>query len=178
LTPPGIRYQASRKARQDEIWGSIRSSSEKLSVKSKTEDFQSVYEDRKVRRDLDEYRKAFRPIWRPQPAGIVVCRFGRIVGAELFGGGYLFSRLQHKILDSYILDRLHYPLMERFPNVSTNDVERFLNRVYRARFTYGTTPGEGRSVSVSGTVNGSALSLGGVAVHLNLFEGVTIMPHR
>lgn len=170
MTPPGLRLRAAQDAKQEDVWKEISESARKLSVQSKTENLQSFYEEGKIRRQLDEYQRAFRPIWRLQPIGIVVCRFGRIVGAEIFGGSYLFSRLQHKVLDSYILDRLHYPMLERHPRPDTGDVERFLNRVHRARMVYGSTPGEGRSVSISGSARGSALSLGGIVTHLTLFE--------
>jgi hypothetical protein len=175
MTPPGLRLQAAQKAGQDAVWKEISESARKLSVESKTENLQSFYEEGRVRRQIDEYQKAFRPIWDHRPVGVVVCRFDRIVGAEIFGSSYLFSRLQYKILDSYIVDRLCYPMMERHPRPDVDDVERFLSRVNQARMTYGSTPGEGRSISISGAVNGSALSAGGVVSHLSLFEPVAVI---
>ena len=174
LTLPGLRMKAARKANQDAVWKDIAASGKKLSVKSPTEDFQSLYESEAARRELKGYRAAFRPIWRRAVAGIVVFRFGRIVGAEIFGNLALAQKLQHKILDSYVLDRLHYSMgKRRFRQVTQTEVRRFLDKVHSSRINYSSTPGEGRSVSISGTANGSALSVRGVVVHLNLFEGVT-----
>ncbi|MDP6115206.1 MAG: hypothetical protein QF437_13460 [Planctomycetota bacterium] len=172
LTHPALRFQASKKASQDALWAEIASSNRSLSAKSETEDYQQIYANSKTRRELSDFRRAFAPIWRLRPAGIVVCRFGRIVGAEVFGNSYLYSRLQHKILDSYVIDRLHYPAMERYHRPGTREIENYLGRVRRARFSYGSTPGDGRSITLSGALNGSALSLSGTAVHVSLYENV------
>jgi hypothetical protein len=103
---------------------------------------------------------------------VVVCRFGRIVGAEVFSSNHLFSRLQQNILDSYVIDRLHYPAIERFRGPGIREIERYLERVRRAQFSYGSTPGDGRSITLSGALNGSALSWSGTAVHVSLYENV------
>lgn len=172
LTHPALRFQASKKASQDVLWNEIASSNRSLSSKSETEDYQQIYSDSKTRRELSDFRKAFAQIWRLSPAGVVVCRFGRIVGAEVFGSTELYSRLQHKILDSYVIDRLHYPAIEHFHHPGIREIENYLERVRNAQFSYGNTPGEGRSITLSGALNGSALSWSGTAVHVSLYENV------
>jgi hypothetical protein len=62
--------------------------------------------------------------------------------------------------------------MERYHRPGTREIENYLGRVRRARFSYGSTPGDGRSITLSGALNGSALSLSGTAVHVSLYENV------
>ncbi|MBI2194397.1 MAG: hypothetical protein HYU36_20660 [Planctomycetes bacterium] len=175
LSLPGLRSQAASGASQDAVWGKIAESARTLGCESKTENFQSFYETERVRKEIDDYQKGFRPFWRGAMAGLVICRYGTIVGAEVFGSSNLFSKLQHKILDSYILDCLHYPEVRPFRDVDERDVRNFLDAVHRAQLIYGNTPGEGRSITVSGSANGRALSSGGVVVHLSLFGGASLL---
>lgn len=173
---PSMRQHAGRGASQEEVWASVASNAAKLEVQSKTRDFQQLYESEAVRRRLDEYRKVFRGPWPRRTVGYVFCRYGRIIGAEIFGGDTLFSRLRHKLLDSYVLDHLAGP-PDRSRSVAPN-VPRYLQQALRARVAYGETPGEGRALSLTGAASGRGLAAAGAVVHLQLDGAVVIIHHR
>ncbi|HID29973.1 MAG TPA: hypothetical protein EYP19_08210 [Desulfobacterales bacterium] len=166
---PEIRSQAARGEKQERVWEEISRSAAKLKIKPPSGNFQSIYDSPKIQAEMAKYRRVYRPIARLRPAGIVVCRFGTIVGADIFGSSSLFAKLQGKILDSYILDRLQHRMPKHHWNITGRDVQRYLNSVYRARMVYGSTPGDGLSIAISGPVTGKALSSNGVVVHLALF---------
>jgi len=147
-----------------------------LEADSKTQDFQSVYESSHVRRQLDDYRRQFRKLWYRPQAGLVVCRFGRIVGADIFGESRLFEALRRKILDSYALDRLHFAETRIYKSVTPQEVRDFVDRVVRAGIQTEGTPEIGRSITIGGPITGTALPVHGAVLHLNLVEPVAVRP--
>ena len=105
-----------------------------------------MYESSHVRRQLDNYRRQFRKLWYRPQAGLVVCRFGRIVGPDIFGESRLFEVLRRKILDFYALDRLHFAETRIYKSVTPQEVQDFVDRVVRAGIHSEGTPEIGRSI--------------------------------
>jgi hypothetical protein len=145
-------------------------------VHSESQDLQAIYDSAEVRRRIAPYRHQWQPIWRQRPIGLVICRFGKIIGAELFSNESVFQNLRGKILDSYVLDRLQYHRHGNWPT-SKGAVENFLRNSQTAHISYHSTPGAGRGIRLSGIVTGAGLSVSGQLAHLSLHATAVHLPH-
>jgi hypothetical protein len=178
MVPQGLRAAAQERKPQEEIWGGIRDKAEAAGVKSPTQDFAAITSDAKVARELGEYGKEIDRIWRPRHCGMVVASHDRIVGAEVFCNEALFAKLRGKLIESYALDIICKPMAierdleirRRTYTFARDDAMRYLQAVYRSRMSYGTTPGAGQAIWISGQASGRALSFRGNAVHLCLYQ--------
>jgi len=167
-----VRAGASSGQSQDKVWDSVSSYGKALKAPSATSDLQAVQDAPETRRAVDDYRKGFAGCWRPRTVGMVVARHGRIVGADIFCNPAVFAKHRDRLLESYAVDCYAYRLRDgprKVPIIAPEDPERFLARVYRARFEWRETPGEGRILAVSRTVGGHALVLGDAVLHAGLF---------
>jgi hypothetical protein len=181
-----VRALAIAQVGQAEIWSGVDEYQTRLGVRADTGDLQTVQESPEVREAVDAYRRDFRPHWRPQAVGVVVARHGVIVGADVFCNARVFWKHRERILDSYAVDC--YSILrqserggrERFvprPLPACREAERFLQRVYGARFSDLETPGTGRLVEVRGeNVRGLALSRGEALLHAGLFAVPQFVP--
>jgi hypothetical protein len=178
LVTPEIRARAANSADQRSVWESVAKSASRLQVESESQDLQAVYDSEAIRRRIAPYRPHWHPIWRQRPIGLVVCRFGQVVGAELFSNESLFQSLRDKIIDSYVLDRLqyHHHHHARDWHAGHQAAENFLRRAQGAHLSYHSTPGAGRGLRLSGPVTGAGLSVSGQVVHLSLHAGHIHLP--
>ena len=179
---PDFRELAGKSAAQDEVWRAVSEASRKVKVSSETEDFQKVYDHAPLRKQLDTYKSRYRRLWRKPTAGIVVVRFGRIVGADIFGNSAVFAALRPKLLDSYILDRLQYPdavkRRKSFREPNAAQIREYLNTAKRATTNAVSTPGRGRAFTLSDAANGTALTINGDVLHLNLMGPPPVRIYR
>ena len=184
LAAPNVRGMAAESATQDRIWREIDGHLRRAEVDAPTRSYQKLYEDRGVRRRLDECVVELRRLYRPRTVGLVAVSHGRIVGADLFSDPSLCSRLWDKICRSYAVDVIapYRPGIEHDRHLHWGggqaDVRRFLDRVLSARFDRRGTSGAGRLWAISGSVTGSALDQHDAVVHGSLFRGNAVRPSR
>jgi hypothetical protein len=116
---------------------------------------------------------------------MVVARWGRIVGADVFCNADLFLKHRERLLESYAADcyawRWRHTHEPGAPGIGSDrgEAERLLRHTLRASYEEVGTPGAGRGVSVSGAdIHGTGLVYGGVLLHVALFprEGPVILP--
>lgn len=180
LAPMSIRISIQSGGSQGEVWKEVDSIQKTNKIKSASGNFQEVYEDKEVKRKLAEY-DSLRRLPR-ETIGAVIVINGRIAGAELFCNEQLFADLWHKILKSYSLDAITYKWDDRedrhhWSDLTTNDIRRYLDSVYNARFTDERAVDAGFMYDISGAISGKALIYRRAVIHLNL-TGNRIIPLR
>ena len=158
---------------QDKVWGEVSRLSSGNSVKSSTSNLQDVYDDREVKERLAVYDPLLR-LPRDTVGVVVVCG-DRILGADIFCNEGLFDDLWPKVLRSYSLEGISFPvpvrnreIRPRDESVSTDDVRRYLGNVYSARFLEERGIDLGDLINISGSVDGKALTYRRAVIHLNL----------
>ena len=181
-----VRAAAQAGESQEAVWSGVGYYQAGLNVTSGTEDLQAVTDSAEVQRALADYRSAFAGHWPPRAVGMVVARYWRIVGADLFCSPDVFEKHRDRLLESYAVDcyvsRKQQELTDRErivpAPIGRREAERFLRRVLRAEHTWAPTPGAGRLLQVQGTgVNGLALVRDkAVVVHAGLFAQDLIRP--
>jgi len=172
----GVRVGAQTGAGQERIWADVSRYSRELGVDSSTQDLQAVQDSPEMREDVARYRDEFRKHWHRQAVGMVVARWGRIVGADLFCNSDVFLEHRDRLLESYAMDcslwrRRHARILDG-PIVGSDpgEAQRFLRRALRARCEEIGTPGAGRVVDVSGPgIHGTGLVRKGMLLHAALF---------
>ncbi len=198
VAPLEVRGLAQAGRPQAEIWQSVSAYQTRLHVKSSTGDLQAVQDSPEVQKALKDYRVHFgRHCWRPEAVGMVVARYGRIVGADIFCNARLFRKHRDRLLDSYAVDCIAYSahpgeallsrdtsaVRERGPDFKMppfvvpgrEQAERFLRRALRGRFTWRATPGAGRLLVVSGAgLSGTGLVHKGNVLHAGLFARIAV----
>lgn len=176
LAHPGLRKSAAMRESQDAIWAEIDAQSARAKVRSPTRDYQGLYEDRALRRELDDYVKHCRRPWRGTTVGIVATGYGRILGADIFSDPDLCAKHWDKLVRAYAMDVICRSRRDVRPP-STGHVENFIRRAAEARTSERGTPGAGRLVQLSGSVEGMGLTRDGDVVHVSLFgETVVVQP--
>ncbi len=153
---------------------------ESVGVRIETQDLSAVQDSPHVKKELDDYGRHFRRHgWRPRAVGMVVARWGEIVGADIFANAGLFRNHRDRLLDSYALDCIAYRRGASKiapPHVGRVQAERFLRCVLRARAAWRSTPGRGRQLRVRGAgIRGSALVVEDEVMHAALFPGGTVI---
>lgn len=180
-----VRAGVNLRADQEAVWREVGSYQAALSAPNATGDLQAVQDSPEAREAVRDYRDGFRRHWRGEEVGMVVARFGRIVGADLFCNPAVFRKHRDRLLDSYAIDcwsvRRRMELDEEEliapPAVSQRDAERFLRRALGAGVRPMPTPGWGQLADVGGNrIGGTALSHEGVLLHSALFERADIVP--
>jgi hypothetical protein len=181
-----VRAMAVAQVDQAQVWSGVAAYQERFGVPAATGDLQTVQESPEVREAVAAYRREFRLHWRRQTVGMVVARYGQIVGADIFCNADVFRKHRDRILDSYAVDcysvlREHERsdpgrLIPRSPP-SRRDAERFLQRVYEAEFSNLDTPGLGGLMEVRhNDLRGLVLSRGDAVLHAGLFAAPEFIP--
>ena len=181
----GVRAAAQTGASQEDVWGGVKYYQRQLDVISEDSDLQTVQDAPEAREALSDYRNAFRERWGPQTIGIVVARYGRVIGADIFCNSRVFRDHRDRLLDSYALDcytlrRDHdRPGRERPPQADVRDAERFLRQVLYADYDREPSPGDGYLLRVRGEgLRGAALVQNDAVLHAALYvrEPIIIEP--
>ena len=185
LAPLAVRGSAQALRPQDEVWEGVRSYQRDLAVESATGDLQAVHDSPEVRKALQDYRERFAEhCWRPAAVGMVVARYGRIVGADLFCNPALFAKHRDRLLDSYAVDCIAWRgravnAEDRIAPRHLGGAEEFLRRLLRAEYGWRETPGAGRLLTVAGAgVNGSALVYRDNVLHACVFPELEVIIRR
>ena len=176
LASPRVRYEAQKAADQGAIWHGVEETAKALGQVSTTRDFNYVYNQEEVARQMRDYRDEFCRFLPGQTIGVVVARNGQLVGADLFGDAGLFLKLRGKVLDSYAIDVLN---RVQAPTIIPDRLaaQLFLYRVLAARYWTEPAPGAG----VTGRAVGNSVDARGLiwserVVHVSLFPAITVMP--
>jgi len=182
LAPSSIRYMTQNKAGQSKVWGEVDRLAKTTDTETSSGNFQAVYEDSGVRKRLAEY-DSLKHMPR-RTVGVVVAVHGRIIGAEIFCNEDLFDDLWPKILRSYSLDAINpIPMIEkrhRVPDmrVTRDQIQRFLNTVYTARYNEESGIDAGHLLNLARTISGKALIFRKAVIHLNLASSDFIILDR
>jgi len=183
LAALSVRSEAQGEGDQAAVWESVSEYSMDLRVPTKTGDLHAVQDAPEVRAAIEEYAQKFGPCWRSETVGMVVARFGRIVGADVFCNQDVFRKHRECLLASYVIDccakrdSLKGGLESVVPD--RREAEQFLRRALEADYEWHATPGAGRLLTLHGhDVRGSGLVSGDVLLHGCLFgrEDVVILP--
>jgi len=183
LAPFAVRGAAQAGRSQGEIWEGVSGYQQRFDVDSETQDLQAIQDSPEISKALGEYREEFaRHCWRSEQVGMVVARWGRIVGADVFCNAAMFRKHRDRLLESYALDCIAYEAPDMRHKVAVmpgrDEAERFLRRALRAGYSWRTSPGLGRLLSLSGAgLSGSALVHRDDVLHgCLLAEGEVIVP--
>jgi len=162
-----LRRKALADAPQAEVWRQVESERRRFGVASETQDYGAVMDSPEASRALGRYREAFARIWRPRTVGVVVAQGGRIVSADAFCNTRLFSKLRHKLVNSYARDCVGRYKGFR-PRLRQQDARDFMARVYTAVFRRRSSPGAGDVLTYRGRgIRGSALVHRNATLHLH-----------
>jgi len=168
----GLRAKAAAGASQDEVWRDVARKSRELGVSAPTGKLAQVVDSAEVKKRRRELTAACRNRFPANTVGIVLCRYGRIVGADAFASPALFRSLKHKLISSFALDimpshrRLHRP-----PWPGKERVRQFVRTVLQARHLKEATPGSGYRIRIGhGSTTGTAQMDTTGLVHVQLFS--------
>ena len=126
---PNVREKAQAKKNQNEVWGAVAETVTVTSSASSTGDLNSVYKDKRVNKQLEDYERAFKgKLSENNIIGVVAAVGGKIVSADVFGNRSLFQIYWPKMLKSYALEAVSTTTASA-QQVSKTDAEAFLARV-------------------------------------------------
>ncbi len=175
LAAPQVRFEAQKSADQRVIWEGVAETSRTLGQASATQDYNYLYEQRDVSKQVAEYRDALCRALPRHVIGIVVARDSDIIGADLFGNASLFLKLRNKVLDSYAIGSLNR--FSKMPPPDPVAAQQFLFRVLAARYWAEPSPGAGvTGRAVGNGVDARALIFSERPLHVSIFPAVTILP--
>lgn len=184
LAHQSLRASAAKGESQGAIWKEVDKQSARTKVSSRTRDYQEIYKDKAVRRQLDECVARLRGFQGRNTIGAVAVAGNRIIACDLFSNPVLFAKLWDKICRSYGMDAIALPQPRRKSRVrevipvTEREIRGFLRQVLRARFRREHTPGAGRCLSINGAATGRALLFDDEVVHTAIFPGMVIRPLR
>lgn len=125
---PNIREKAQAKKSQDEVWSAVADTVTVNGARSATSTLNSVYEDKRVNRKLENYERAFgNKLATRNVVGVVVAVGGKIISADVFASHALFQAYWPKMLKSYALEAVGTVEAAK-QQVSRLDAEAFLSR--------------------------------------------------
>ncbi|MEI6971760.1 MAG: DUF6569 family protein [bacterium] len=177
-----LRRSAMSGASQDSIWLAASAKAASAGVSSQTRNYQDIYDDRRVKRQIDNAVSRFDRVMSRDTVGAVSVIGNRIVVCDLFGDPRLFSRLWGKLCRSYALediaaiDTTSGRWRDHTFEITVRDVERFLSGALGAEYAKRPSPSAGRTLQISGAVTGAAILWDSEAVHAVLFPGFGVEP--
>lgn len=125
---PNIREKAQAKKSQDEVWSAVAETVTVNAAGSETLTLNSVYEDKRVNRKLENYERAVgNKLTTRNVVGVVAAVGGKIVSADVFANHALFQAYWPKMLKSYALEAVGSVGAAK-QQVSRLDAEAFLSR--------------------------------------------------
>ena len=168
-----LRRSAVKKYNQGKIWSDVAEKSEKASVRNATGTMQAVYNNPRIRKEIEGYIKAFEDLLQKTPnmVGFIVVSRGRISNADIFANPKLLKGLWKKLLRASAVDTVtEKEAGGRTP--SLKQVQAFVNDGLAGQFKKIPNPGAGHEFLMEGEngVSGSTLINGDSIVHLALFS--------
>jgi len=176
---PALRAGAAAGASQEAVWKEVDGQIARLNQKSENRNLHVISSDKEVKGKLSEYRRRFTDCFPEPVVGMIVFRWGRPVGADLFCNAGLFRKQWPKLLDSYAIDCIGVTRKALPRPQDRRQAESFLHRVYSARIDYRSSPGAGRQVRLyARSLTGQGLVHNSGVVHVAIFDRTLMpMPH-
>ena len=178
LAAPSVRRMAGAAESQDRIWREIDGQLAQAEVRAPTRSYQQLYDDARLKGELDRCVAEFRPCCPPETVGCVILDGWRILGVELFSDASLFDRLWPRIIRSYgapVVCRevpADLPRWDERREWGGDRIRGFLNSLLDAGFAPRYTPGLGELFDIRGPAHGTGLEEGGGLVHAAAFPEV------
>ncbi len=164
VAPQGVRERASQKAGQGEVWAEVARANERLKSTDASGDLAvAMVKPENVKR-MKKLRNKIVPKLPKNCVGIVVAKDKRIIGADLFNSPALFAAMREKVLDAYLSQYSPKELAagaksgSRITRPNQNDIRKYLQTCYSARFTPGKLRGVGRIYNIQGPRFGQTLA--------------------
>jgi hypothetical protein len=178
----GVRAAGQGGRGQQDVWDSVSEYEVSLRVSTSTGDLGAVQDSPEVRRAVSDYAKEHRRRWPRETVGMVVARWGRVVGADVFCNEEVFLKHRDRLIKSYAVDCVAGGL--RRPEGIEVEAdrslgERFLRQALYADYAWEGTPGDGRLLTLRAPeLTGEALVLDEEVVHAALLAqpGPVIQP--
>lgn len=179
----GVRAAAQAGRPQAEVWDNVHYYHSALRAPSATEDLQSVQDSPEAQEAARGCIEALRSRWADGTVGMVVARWGRIVGADIFCNPAVFREHRDHVLESYAMDCYAWNksgMIEHDvapPATARSEAQMFLDRVFSAQYEWRATPGDGRMLAVTAAeISGAALIHRDAVLHVSLFAPQQIVP--
>lgn len=166
---PALRGKAMAGEPQAAIWSEVDEQHRAAKVSSRTRDYQRLYEDREVAKEIGAFTDRIVSFLPRNMIGLAVMRGGRIVGIDIFGSADMCSALKEKLIRSYAVENLKYRSYDkRAPD--KDEIRRALQQALHADYSARNTPGAGEFLTIRGGVRGSALLWSSELVHMAILE--------
>lgn len=168
-----VRAGAMSGVAQEEIWDRVARFQKGLGHETPTSDLAAAQASPEVRKQAEACVDAFAEIWVREPVGMVVARWGRIVGVDVFANAGTFAKHRDRLLEAYAVDMLAHDAPTREWRPAPDRPADFLARVHGAPFEWSTTAGLGRLLRLRGNgIAGQALFVGEAVLHAGLVPHV------
>ncbi len=157
---------------QSTLWHSIRGFNSRLSVRSTTQAYQDVYDDRAIKSEVTLYEQRLQhvPNMNRDTVGVVVAIGADIVSADIFANPQIFRKLWPKILRSSAFSTIN---CRGGGYVSQRQAADFLSSLRHNNYYRQRAIDLGEELSARSGVNVNALTYRNSVVHLAAFyEGV------
>ncbi len=160
VAPLAVRAKAVGKAGQGAVWAEVARANRRMRTVTASGDLAAAMTTTKTVKRLAKLRK---PITAKLPrdcAGVVVADGERIVAADLFNSPEMFAAMKDKVLNSYLSQYEDAKLTAagRVARPSQEDVRKYLQACYKARFAAADTRGVGKLYKLSGACTGQTLA--------------------
>jgi len=163
---------------QESIWGSIRDSNSRLSIRSNTHAYQDAYDSSAVRSEIITYERKFQyvPDMHRDTVGVVVAIGGQIVSADIFANPQIFRKLWPKILRSSAFSTINE---YRSGYISQRHAADFLSNLRYRDYYRRKAIDSGEEFSASNGINVNVLAHRNNVLHLAAFyENVSYPNHN
>ncbi len=168
-----LRKSAVQKKSQGKIWSDVAEKSAKSGVNSSTGTMQAVYSNKKMKRQIKAYEKAFVDLPKTTPGmlGFVAVVGGEVSSVDLFGDTELLGGVWKKLLKAIAVDAVT-ETVGTGPNVTQEGVRGFLSEGFFGDYKNIENPGLGKEFMIEGKsgVAGSTLVYNKRIVHMALFS--------
>jgi hypothetical protein len=178
LAHPSLRRQAVAGASQEALWTEIDAQSARARVSSPTRDYQMIYADPNVSREIDRHVAECRRRWPADVVGFVAADSGAILGCDVLPDPELFERLRDRLVRGYAVEMVCRPARGSWTRVTQSAVQAYIARAADAAAAEISAPGEGTLYRLAGEVDGQALVWRNRVVHAVFFGGGAVEPPR
>jgi len=161
-----VRKKVMAQKGQSEVWSGISDNLAGNEVADGSQSLQAAFEDKEVKRRIKRMTADCPLPKGKNVVGIAVMRYGRVLGADLFGEHGLLRKLYDKIIATYAVEIFDEPVKDWRNPDQRGEVERFLAQLADASMRPIPSPGAGQAFILrSGGIEGGAIALGGEPVH-------------
>jgi len=169
LAHPSLRRQTVAGASQNAVWEEIDAQSARSGVRSPTRDYQRIWDDPEIGREID---RCVAECVRRLPAdvvGFVAADAVSILGCDASSDPDLFARLRDRILRGYAMEVVSKPGRRTWTRITVSAVEDYVSSAAASAAAEISAPGEGTLYRFAGEVDGQALVWKDRVVHAVFF---------